>query len=59
MNLEELFQKGVTPLSGYDKGRRFLVLRMDRQVVYVREWDSMKECAPLRHGTYKIWEDKG
>jgi hypothetical protein len=57
MCLEEMFEKGITPLTGPNKGERMCVVEMDRLAVRVRGWNSMKEYPPIRHGDYKIWDE--
>lgn len=56
MNIDELFEKGVTPKEGEYAGQRFRVVSINKDGVSVREWDTNKFAADLKHGEYKVWE---
>ena len=56
MNIDELFEKGVTPKDGEYAGQRFRVVSINKDGVSVREWDTNKFAADLKHGEYKVWE---
>lgn len=55
MNLDDLFEKGVTPKDGEYAGQRFRVVSINKDGASVREWDTNKFASDLKHGSYSVW----
>ena len=55
MNIEEIFENGVTPKTGENAGKKFDVIRIESDGVIVRDEKGM--AVKFAEGSYDLWHE--
>ena len=57
MNTEDLFKYGVTPKEGEFAGKRFIVDRINKNMVYCFSDEDPNHMEGFTHGSYVLWQE--
>ena len=57
MNTEDLFKYGVTPKEGEFAGKRFIVDRISKNMVFCFSDEDPNHMEGFTHGSYVLWHE--